>query len=131
MIQHLHDFQPRAVDDARQAPPVFAPQNRLLAFALHVNHRVHVQHALALRVRHNLLDLHGHGVRQLVVQPLQRGLADQLGHAGIAVVVGHVVVRVELRPFRKLVAQHVQQHVQLHLLGGGNRHHVRPIQQFV
>ena len=105
--------------DPRQATVVAAPQDGLLALPLHVDHRVHVQHALPGRGRQDLIDLHSHRVRQLVFQSAQRGLADQFGDAGLGVVVGDVVIWVELRSLGQLLSDDVHQGVQLESVLGG------------
>ena len=62
--------------DAAEPTAVFTRNDALLAGALHVQHRMHIQHTLAVLVRQHLVNLHRHRVRQLVLQARQRGLAD-------------------------------------------------------
>ena len=96
-----------AVPTSRSRAAALADDDALLAVPLDVEHRVHVDQIVAVRPRVDLLDHHRQRVRQLVAHPLQRGLADQLGHQHLLGLVGQLAVRVERRAGGQLRGQHV------------------------
>ena len=66
----------------------------LLAVALDEEVRVDLEQVLVVALDH-VVDRDGERVRQLVADALERGLADELGDAGLEGLVGDRVVRVE------------------------------------
>src|SRR5699024_6793216 len=75
-------------------------------------------------VRQDLLDRHRDRVRELVADALERGLTDQLGHAGLVGLLRHHVLRVEARPLGEEGGDHVGHHVHLLPRGRGDRDHL-------
>jgi len=78
--QQLLDLRARSGAYFAQPGTAFADHNALLTFALDVADRVHVDQIVVVRTRGHLVDHHGQRVRQLVTHPLERGLANRLGH---------------------------------------------------
>ena len=72
----------RAGSGAYFAQPgtAFVDHNALLTVALDVADRVHVDQIVVVRTRGHPVDHHGQRVWQLVTHPLERGLANRLGH---------------------------------------------------
>ncbi len=120
LAQQLDDFLAGGAHDAAEAAAIFALDDALLAGALQVEDGVDVEDVWAFLAGQDLIDLDGDGVRKLVLQAGQRGLADQLGDALGLVFVGDVVIGVELRAFGQVVHDDLGQLIQLHALGGGH-----------
>ena len=120
LAKQLDDFLAGGTHDAAEAAAVLALDDALLAGALQVEDGVDVENVRAFLAGQDLIDLDSHGVRELVFQAGQRGLADQLGDALGLVFIRDVVIGVELGAFGEVVHDDLGQLIQLHALGGGN-----------
>src|SRR3954451_13487490 len=108
-------------------------QHRLLAGALDVQQRVHLDQLGALApgvgTADQLLDRDGEGVRHLLVHLLQRRLADELGDLPLDVVVGPLLLRVHGRALGQQPHQQVLEELDLVALHRADRHDLGGLDQ--
>src|SRR5260370_807087 len=73
------DLAPGPAADVLEPGALGPDDDGLLARPFHVHDGVHIGEPAAVRARSHVLDQHGDRMRQLVPDPLERGLPDQLG----------------------------------------------------
>ncbi len=89
--QQCRDLGPGVSPDLLDVSPLVADHDPLLGLPLHDQGGDHVQQRAVggtIRALAHLDDLHRDGVRQFLANPLQRGLADQLGDQGLGRLLG-------------------------------------------
>src|SRR5258708_37666104 len=115
------DLPPRAGADLLEPGALGADHDGLLAGALHVHHRMHVDEIVTPFPGSHLLDHDGDGVRQLVAHALEDRLADQLGDELLLWLIALLAVRVQRPPLCQARDEHVGPHAKLEAGYGGHR----------